>query len=376
MLDEWFSTIALPRKNRAPHGTAYPRSREACGTNTSGIPSWLLPPTRGSRSRLAPVPEITCWLRRVSPPPVSCRAVLLPSRRPGDSGVPRSPSGSPPRVAATRAARCRALPGDRVSSPRGADHAVSGSPDPATGLASDVFPMTDSRQPARGSRTGGASGSLAFASTVMALGSPWPSRSLHRVDSSAFSGSRVPRPRVLLSRARRSRLAPVSSTSSSCRPDGWIAPVDCSGPTSPDAHRGRPRRSPFWLVVRCLVRVSKDRPSTVLGAEESTSREHVAVIASETGRQPASCAAFVVRTTVAVCSSPTRPGCCTGLPVMGFVMFHRRDSEFPPRIPTLRSFALCVQRTRVGSLLHAVGLRHPSRSPWSVHREPCPLVLG
>lgn len=88
--------------------------------------------------------------------------------------------------------------------------------------------MTDSRQSARGSRTGGASGSLAFASTVMALGSPWPSRSLHRVDSSAFSGSRVPCPRVLLSRARRSRLTPVSSTSSSCRPDCWNPPVDCS----------------------------------------------------------------------------------------------------------------------------------------------------
>lgn len=90
-------------------------------------------------------------------------------------------------------------PGDRVSPPRGADHAVSGSPDPAIELSPDVFPMTDSRQPARGSRTGGASGSLAFASTVMTLGSPWPSRSPHRVDSSAFSGSRVPCPRVLLS---------------------------------------------------------------------------------------------------------------------------------------------------------------------------------
>lgn len=164
--------------------------------------------------------------------------------------MPRSPSGSPPRVAATRAARCRASPGDRVSSPRGADHAVSGSPDPATGLASDVFPMADSRQPARGSRTGGASGSLAFASTVVALGSPWPSRSLHRVDSSAFSGSRVPCPRVLLSRARRSRLAPVSSTSSSCRPDCWFDPVDCSS-ERPQVHLTR--RSPRLPAARALL---------------------------------------------------------------------------------------------------------------------------
>jgi hypothetical protein len=194
---------------------------------------------------------------------------------------------------------------------------------------------------------------------------------------------------VCFSRARRSRLAPVSSTSSSCRPDcwiapldcsvgslQWIAPVDCSRSTSPDAHHGHPLCSPFWLVVRCLLRVSKDRPSTVSRAEESTSREHVAVLASETGRQPASCAAFVVWTTLAVCSSPTLPGCCTGTPVMGFVVFHRRDSDSPPRIPALRSLAPCVQRTGVGSLLHAVGLRHPPRSPWSVHREPCPLALG
>jgi hypothetical protein len=32
------------------------------------------------------------------------------------------------------------LPGDRVSPPFGADHAVSGSPDPAIGLTPDVFP--------------------------------------------------------------------------------------------------------------------------------------------------------------------------------------------------------------------------------------------
>jgi len=256
---------------------------------------------------------------------------------------------------------------------------VSGSPDPATELAPDVFPVADSRQPARGSRTGGASGSLAFASTVMTLGSPRSSRSLHRVDSSAFSGSRVPCPRVLLSCSTiptRAGLAyiVIVPTGPRDRPHR-IAPLECAPSTSPDA-QAVARCAPFWLVVRRLVRVSKDRPSTVSRAEESTSRDHVAVTASEAGCQPTSCAAFVVRATVAVSSSPTRPGCCTGLPVMGFVMFHRRDSESPPRVPTLRSFAPCVQRTGVGLLLHAVGLRHPPRSPWSVHREPCPLVLG
>lgn len=123
-------------------------------------------------------------------------------------------------------------PGDRVSPPRGADHAVSGSPDPATELALDVFPVADSRQPARGSRTGGASGSLAFASTVMTLGSPRSSRSPHRVDSSAFSGSRVPCPRVLLSCSTiptRAGLAyiVIVPTGLLDRPSGllrWIAP--------------------------------------------------------------------------------------------------------------------------------------------------------
>jgi hypothetical protein len=240
--------------------------------------------------------------------------------------------------------------------------------------------MTDSRQSARGSRTDGASGSLAFASTVMALGSPWPSRSLHRVDSSAFSGSRVPCPRVLLSRARRSRLTPVSSTSSSCRPDCWPDPTDCSGGLFQVLLA---RRSPRLPAARVLL----DRRTM---SHSSFQRSPLHCLESRGVHVPRarrrdrfgdrSPTRLVRRlrgsTTLAACSSPTRPGCCTGLPVMGFVMFHRRDSEFPPRLPTLRSFSPCVQQTGVGSLLHAVGLRHPSRSPWSVHREPCLLVLG
>jgi len=55
-------------------------------------------------------------------------------------------------------------------------------------------------------------------------------------------------------------------------------------------------------------------------------------------------------------------------------MFHRRDSESPPRVPALRSFAPCVQRAS-GSLQPA-GPRHPRGSPREVHRGPCPLVLG
>jgi hypothetical protein len=170
-------------------------------------------------------------------------------------------------VSATRAARCRASPGDRASSPRGADHAVSGSPDPATGLASGVFPMADSRQPARGSRTGGASGSLAFASTVMALGSPRPSRSLHRVDSSAFSGSRVPRPRVLLScstiptRAGLVYVVIVPTGLLDCSVGllRWIAPVDCSSGLL-QVHLAR--RSPRSPVVLALLARRTMSPSS------------------------------------------------------------------------------------------------------------------
>jgi len=197
MLDEWFSTRALPGKNRAPHGPAHPRSREACGTNTSGISTGPLPPTCAPRPRLTPVTGVMLAASGcpAAGEPPRCPVALTPTR--GFRGAAAA-FGVSPWVTATRAARCRASPGDRALSSR-SGHAASGSPDPAIGLAPDVFPVTDLRRPARGSRTDGASGSLAFASTVMTLGSPWPSRSLHRVDSSAFSGARVPCPRVLLS---------------------------------------------------------------------------------------------------------------------------------------------------------------------------------
>lgn len=75
-------------------------------------------------------------------------------------------------------------------------------------------------------------------------------------------------------------------------------------------------------------------------------------------------------------SFSTLPGYCTGLPVMGFVMFHRRDSDSPSRVPTLRSVAPRAQRTPSGLLLSMPGPCHPRRFPDQVHHEPCPLVLG
>lgn len=70
---------------------------------------------------------------------------------------------------------------------------------------------------------------------------------------------------------------------------------DCSvHPTCSVRFDGCPPSRSSASAGRCLVRVSKDRPSTVLGAEESTARVDVAASASESGSQPDSCSAFVV----------------------------------------------------------------------------------
>jgi len=169
------------------------------------------------------------------------------------------------------------------------------------------------------------------------------------------------------------RLASVSSASSSFRPGAWIAP------------RARPcelawmvahPRSPSGPSVDVCFEIAKDRPFTVLGAEESASRFGVATVASEPGCRPSRAPPAWFCTTLAAFSFSTLPGYCTGLPVMGFVMFHRRDSDSPPRVPTLRSLAPREQRAPRGLLPSMPGSCHPRRFPGSVHHEPCPLVLG
>ena len=142
-------------------------------------------------------------------------------------------------------------------------------------------------------------------------------------------------------RLRAVRTPSVSSASSSCRPGARIAPFTrpCR-PAPMVAHR--PGSS--GLPVDCLVRVSKDRPSTVSGAEESASRVGVATFASESGCRPPRVPPSWFLTTVADFSFSTLPGCCTGLPVMGFVMFRRCDSESPSRVSTLRSLSPRKQR--------------------------------
>lgn len=176
------------------------------------------------------------------------------------------------------------------------------------------------------------------------------------------------------SHARRTRLAPCSSSSSSFRPDlritPWVLPcrARCSSP------EGSPRRHPSGWPYDRLVRVSKDRPSTVSRAEESTSRGHVAVTASETGRQPASCTAFVVL---------HHPGGLL-LPDPARVL-HRasspgvRDVSSPrQRIPTTRSCPskLCslrvagCRRITPGQPGHVTLSDPPRGTPWTLPPRP------
>ena len=184
----------------------------------------------------------------------------------------------------------------------------------------------------------------------MVSGSPGPSRSLHRVSPNRFEGFGA-LALVCFVAARRSHgLRPSLARGADAL--GLVCVVivpsrcsDCSvHPTLSSRSNGCP---PSWFVRsagRCLVRVSKDRPSTVSGAEESASRVGVATFASESGCRPPRVPPSWFLTTVADFSFSTLPGCCTGLPVMGFVMFRRCDSESPSRVSTLRSLSPRKQR--------------------------------
>jgi hypothetical protein len=152
---------------------------------------------------------------------------------------------------------------------------------------------------------------------------------------------------------------------------------DCSRcPTLPAPRYGCPRYVTVRSVVRRLVRVSKDRPFTVSGAEESTPtctspcllRRPVA----NRSRVPPSW----FSTTMTAYSSSTLSGCCTRVPVMGFVAF-RAARRRSPRHEVLPFEALI--------LVHS-GLPEDGEPSWRradvtqrvsplVHRLPCPLVL-
>lgn len=154
-------------------------------------------------------------------------------------------------------------------------------------------------------------------------------------------------------------------------------PRDCSRcPTLPASRNGCPRYVAFRSVLRRLVRVSKDRPFTVSGAEESTPtctspcllRRPVA----NRSRVPSSW----FSTTLTAYSSSTLSGYCTGVPVMGFVAF-RAARRRSPRHEVLPFEALILTRS---------GLPVDGEPSWrradvtqrvspSVHRLPCLLVL-
>jgi hypothetical protein len=219
-----------------------PPARARGGRSTSGIASWRPPPARGSRQELSPQRD-HARLRRVAPPRVSPHVVQLPLRPTrGVRGVALSPRGRPLGRVATRGARRRACPGtvDRLrgDEPHRARFAWRGHRIEIRCLPSDRLASAA----ARGSGTGEASGSLAFAWTAVALGSPWPSRSPHRVAPGTLCRNLVPCPRVLLmpdepgsrrARRRRHRLDQAA---------------DCSGPRHAGPARslleGRPSRPP------------------------------------------------------------------------------------------------------------------------------------
>jgi hypothetical protein len=134
------------------------------------------------------------------------------------------------------------------------------------------------------------------------------------------------------------------------------------------------------LVVRRLVRVSKDRPFTVLRDEESspTCTSPCRLRGSVTNRARVPPSWF--STTVTACSSSALPGSCTGVPVLGFVTFRAARRRLP-RHEVLPFEALLPARSRHPGwrTIRAPGRRHPRGrplgSPPALPPRPCCLGL-
>jgi hypothetical protein len=178
--------------------------------------------------------------------------------------------------------------------------------------------------------------------------------------------------------ARQSRLASRSSASSSIGPDLRIAPAvrPCQPRTTVSRAAG-----PSGPSSRRLVRVSKDRPFTVSGAEESTPTCTSPCLL----RRPVANRSLVppswFLTTLAAYSSSTLSGYCTGVPVMGFVAF-RAARRRCPRHEVLPFEASLLTRSRLTSgwrTILAPGRRHPPGfpvgSPPALPPRPCCLDL-
>jgi hypothetical protein len=147
-------------------------------------------------------------------------------------------------------------------------------------------------------------------------------------------------------------------------------------PTLPASRNGFPRYVAFRSVSRRLVRVSKDRPFTVSGAEESTPTCTSPCLlrgpVANRSRVPSSW----FSTTLTAYSSSTLSGYCTGVPVMGFVAFRAARRRCPRHevlpfealIPTRSGLPLDGEPSwRRADVTHRVSSL--------VHRLPCLLVL-
>lgn len=207
-------------------------ARARGGEGTSGIPSWRSPPVHARDKSSRPVRS-----RSAAPgcpaagEPARCPAACTPA--PGIPGVARDLRGLPLRSVATRGARHRACPGTverlRGDEPHRARCAWRGHRAGARCLPSDRLASAA----ARGSGTGEASGSLAFAWTVVTLGFP----RAFTVASPGGTGDLAESSTLpsCASHTRRTRLAPCSSSSSSFRPGRGLL----HDPAMPGLRRGR-----------------------------------------------------------------------------------------------------------------------------------------
>jgi len=191
----------------------------------------------------------------------------------------------------------------------------------------------------------------------MASGSPWPSRSLHRVRPNHFAGFGtlalvcfvvLDERDLRRSRLRRHRsdqgsgLLPFPDLADSL---GW-SPTFTFRPVRRSISTSSFQRSPLHGIGSRRARVPRQRCRLRFG-----------------DRLPTDPACRLRGFAPPWPRSSTLPGYCTGLPVMGFVMFHRRDSESPPRVPTLRSLAPREQQTPSDRSVDA-GPASPSPVSW------------
>lgn len=130
------------------------------------------------------------------------------------------------------------------------------------------------------------------------------------------------------------------------------------------------------VVSRRLVRVSKDRPFTVLGAEEPTPAGMSPCLLRRPVANRSRVPPSWFSTTLTACSSSTLSGYCTGVPVLGFVTF-RAARRCRPRHGVLPFEALLPVHSRQPEDGEPSWRRADVTQEFylPVHRLPCLLVL-